>query len=411
MSRTSSSERPPGRTSTPARSRDLTQRAGGASVRRTPQPSPKTPRDSSKAGDAALAQRAEALRAFNRFYTRRIGLIGERVLDSPFSLAETRLLWELAHAPASADNGRAGNTASALTGTLGLDAGYLSRLIAGLRKRGLVLATADPADGRRQLLRLSAAGRRALAPLERRSQAQMAALLAPLPEAQQRELIAAADRVGMLLAEGDAGSAAGASAATAAAPSAASVAHAPSARSWAKTTARAGSAPRLRPPVPGDLGWVVSRHGALYGQEFGWDWRFEAMVARIAADFIDRFEPRREACWIAERDTPSGPERLGCVFLVQARDDHTGEVEPGVAQLRMLLVEPAARGLGLGKRLVDECERFARARGYHRIRLWTNSILLAARGIYQAAGYRLVAKEKHTSFGRRLVGETWELDL
>ena len=389
MSRTSSPARPPARASTPP-----------------------------KSGEAALAQRAEALRAFNRFYTRRIGLIGERVLDSPFSLAETRLLWELAHAPAAAGNGRPGITASALTGTLGLDAGYLSRLIAGLRQRGLVLAAADPADGRRQLLRLSAAGRRALAPLERRSQAQMAALLAPLPEAQQRELVAAADRVGALLAEGDAGvpsSAATAAAAVAVAPAAAasgaSIAQAPRAASSATTAARAASTPRLRPPVPGDLGWVVSRHGALYGQEFGWDWRFEAMVARIAADFIDRFEPRREACWIAEHDTPVGIERLGCVFLVQARDEATGAVEPGVAQLRMLLVEPAARGLGLGKRLVDECERFARARGYRRIRLWTNSILLAARGIYRAAGYRLITTEKHTHFGRKLVGEIWELDL
>lgn len=171
------------------------------------------------------------------------------------------------------------------------------------------------------------------------------------------------------------------------------------------------SAPRLRPPVPGDLGWVIERHAALYAQEYGWDWRFEAMVARIAADFIERFEPRREACWIAERDTAAGPQRLGCVFLVRARDEATGAVEPGVAQLRMLLVEPAARGLGLGKRLVAECERFARARGYRRIRLWTNSVLLAARGIYEAAGYRLIATEKHTRFGKRLVGETWELVL
>lgn len=354
------------------------------------------------ATDAALASRVQLLRAFNRFYTRRIGVIGERVLDSPFSLAETRVLWELAHATAPADasapapaaagdgararhrtdrNGP-GVTASELTRTLGLDAGYMSRLIAGLRRRGLVRATADPADGRRQLLRLSAAGRRALAPLERRSQRQMAALLAPLSEAQQGELLGATKRIGALLAEGTA------------------------------ATGHAAATPvRLRPPVPGDLGWVVSRHAALYAQEFGWDWRFEAMVARIAADFIDRFEPRREACWIAEREAPSGPERLGCVFLVQARSESTGAVEAGVAQLRMLLVEPEARGLGLGRRLVEECERFARERGYRRIRLWTNSILVAARGIYRGAGYRLVAKENHTSFGRRLVGETWELDL
>jgi DNA-binding MarR family transcriptional regulator/GNAT superfamily N-acetyltransferase len=333
--------------------------------------------------DTGLDQRAQSLRAFNRFYTRRIGVLGEKVLDSPFSLAETRVLWELAHAPQKAEGPDGpegpGTTASSLARTLGLDAGYLSRLLASLRRRGLVLAAADRTDRRRQHLRLSAAGKRAFAPLERRSQQQMSALLAPLSEAQQRELMAATQRVGALLGDGD--------------------------------KASAPSAVRLRPPVPGDMGWVISRHAALYAREYGWDWRFEALVARIAADFIDRFDATREACWIAERDGAGGPERLGCVFLVQARSETTGEVEPGIAQLRMLLLEPAARGQGLGKRLVDECERFARERGYHRIRLWTNQVLAAARGIYQAAGYKLVASEKHTSFGKRLVGEIWELDL
>lgn len=163
----------------------------------------------------------------------------------------------------------------------------------------------------------------------------------------------------------------------------------------------------LRAPRPGDIGWVVSRHGALYAAEYGWDWRFEALVARIAADVVDRFDAAREACWIAERDG----ERLGCVFLVQARDEATGEPEPGTAQLRMLIVEPAARGLGLGKRLVEACHDFAREAGYRRMRLWTNSVLLAARGIYTKAGYRLVATEPHHSFGQALVGETWEMDL
>lgn len=163
----------------------------------------------------------------------------------------------------------------------------------------------------------------------------------------------------------------------------------------------------LRPPRPGDMGWVVSRHGALYAQEFGWDWRFEALVARIAADFVDRFDPAREACWIAQRDgTP-----LGCVFVVQARSDATGEPEPGVAQLRLLLVEPAARGLGLGKRLAAQCTHFARAAGYRRMRLWTQSSLLAARAIYAAQGWRLVATDPHTHFGHAHVGEHWELDL
>jgi GNAT superfamily N-acetyltransferase len=163
----------------------------------------------------------------------------------------------------------------------------------------------------------------------------------------------------------------------------------------------------LRAPRPGDIGWVVSRHGALYAKEYGWDWRFEALVARIAADFVDRFDGAREACWIAER----GGERLGCVFLVQARDEATGTPDAGVARLRMLLVEPAARGLKLGQRLVDECHAFARAAGYRRIRLWTNSLLTAARTIYVKRDYRLLASEAHDSFGHRLVGEIWELEL
>ena len=169
-----------------------------------------------------------------------------------------------------------------------------------------------------------------------------------------------------------------------------------------------GAAPwLLRSPQPGDIGWVIERHGRLYADEYGWDTRFEALVARIGADFIERFDPGREACWIAERDGVN----VGSVFLVQARDDATGAVVDGSAQLRLLLVEPAARGLGIGARLVDECERFARAKGYRRIVLWTNSVLLAARAIYAKAGYRLVASEAHESFGHSLVGETWELAL
>ena len=163
----------------------------------------------------------------------------------------------------------------------------------------------------------------------------------------------------------------------------------------------------LRPPQPGDMGWLVSRHAAVYAAEYGWDWRFEALVARIAADFIDRFDPTREAAWIAERDG----QRLGCVCLVQARDEHTGEPDPGVAQLRLLLVEPAARGSGLGRRLSVECEHFARQAGYLRLRLWTNSLLVAARHIYAQSGYTLLASEAHHSFGHDLVGEVWEKAL
>ncbi len=167
----------------------------------------------------------------------------------------------------------------------------------------------------------------------------------------------------------------------------------------------------LRAPVPGDIGWVVARHGALYAQEYGWDWQFEGLVATIAGQFVERFDAAREACWIARRSAQGGPERLGCVFLVQARDEASGEPEPGTAQLRLLLVEPAARGLGLGRRLVAECTRFARAAGYAHIRLWTQSNLAAARAIYAREGYRLVDTEPHHSFGHDLLGEIWELAL
>jgi DNA-binding MarR family transcriptional regulator/GNAT superfamily N-acetyltransferase len=321
---------------------------------RTPEP----------ASQPAAADRIAALRAFNRFYTRRIGVLHEGLLDSRFSLTESRLLWELAH--------REDTTATELAAALDIDPGYLSRLLRGFRQRGLVKASRSARDGRQTRLSISAAGRRAFAPLDQRSQAQVAALLDTLPDAQQQELLAAMARIESLL----------------------------GARSRAPAFL-------LRPHRPGDIGWVVSRHGALYAQEYGWDQRFEALVAQIAARFVEQFDAAREACWIAERDGA----HIGSVFLVQARDEATQAIEPGTAQLRMLLVEPSARGLGLGKALVDECERFARQAGYRRIRLWTNSVLLAARGIYQRAGYRLRASEVHHSFGHDLVGETWELEL
>lgn len=311
------------------------------------------------------ADRAAALRAFGRFYTRRLGMLDEHLHATRFPLPSARVLWELAHGGP--------RTAGALARELGVNAGYLSRLVQSLHGQGLLRVERPAADGRQRLLSLTAAGRRAFAPLDRRAQAQAAALLAPLTDEQQRELVYAAARMQALLAPDEA----------------------------------PGTGVALRPHRAGDIGWVVSRHGALYAQEYGWDLRFEALVARIAADFVDRFDAAREACWIAERDGA----RLGCVFLVQAREEASGLPEPGVAQLRLLLVEPAARGLGLGKQLVDACTGFARAAGYARIRLWTNSVLLAARGIYQAAGYQLLASEPHESFGQALVGETWELAL
>jgi DNA-binding MarR family transcriptional regulator/N-acetylglutamate synthase-like GNAT family acetyltransferase len=309
-------------------------------------------------------ERITALRAFNRFYTRRIGVLHEGLLDSRFSLTESRLLWELAHCDHT--------TASALAQALDLDPGYLSRLLRGLKERGLLKASRSSTDARQTQLSISAAGQRAFVPLDRRSQAEVAALLQTLTDAQQQELLAAMARIETLL--------------------------------GAHTKAGAFV---LRAQRPGDIGWVVSRHGALYAQEYGWDMRFEALVAQIAAGFVERFDAAHEACWIAERDG----SRIGSVFLVRSRDEATQAIEPGTAQLRMLLVEPSARGLGLGVALVNQCERFARQVGYQRIRLWTNSLLLAARGIYQRAGYKLLASEPHHSFGHDLVGETWELAL
>jgi len=307
---------------------------------------------------ATLADpRVDAVRRFNRLYTRRIGALRAGLLDSPFSLAEARLLYELAHRdrPAAAELAR----------DLGLDAGYLSRLLRGLERRRLISRERSKSDARQSLLSLTAAGRRTFATLDTRSSAEVRAMLAKLSDVGQRRLVEAMRDVERLL----------------------------------------GAAPEpklpylLRPHRPGDMGWVVHRHAALYAQEYGWDERFEALVAKIVAKFIDNFDPQRERCWIAERDG----EIVGSVFLVTK--------SPTVAQLRMLYVEPGARGLGIGKRLVDECERFAREKGYRKIVLWTNSILHAARHIYEAAGYRLVAEEPHHSFGHRLVGQTWELKL
>jgi DNA-binding MarR family transcriptional regulator/GNAT superfamily N-acetyltransferase len=316
---------------------------------------------------AQVPTRADALRRFNRFYTRRIGVLHEALLDSGFTLTESRLLWELAHVEAT--------TATRLSGALDLDPGYLSRLLRSFKERGLVRTARASDDGRAVRLSLTGAGRRAFAPLDARSQVQAEALLSTLPDGQQRELVEAMSTIERLLDD---------------APE------------------RPARSPYLlRGHRPGDMGWVVARHGALYAAEYRWDTTFEALVARIVADFVDRLDPAREACWIAERDGAN----VGCVFLVQARDDVTGAPVDGAAQLRLLLVEPAARGLGLGGRLVQECTDFARRAGYRRIRLWTNSILGAARHLYERAGYALVESAPHRSFGHDLVGETWELPL
>lgn len=307
--------------------------------------------------ETSLEQRAEAVRRFNRFYTQRIGVLQERLLHGPFSLAEVRVLYELAH--------REGPAASDLARDLGLDAAYLSRMLRGFQHRGLVKKRRSALDGRSSLLSLTPAGTKALSPLEERARQEIATLLRNLSVEQQGRLLDSMKAIEGLLGAG----------------------------------AARGPLHLLRPHRPGDIGWVVERHGALYASEYGWDERFEALVARIAGEFLERHEPQRERCWIAER----AGERIGSVFLVQGARR--------VAKLRLLLVEPSARGLGVGGRLVEECIRFARLTGYRKLTLWTQSVLTAARRIYQRAGFRVVREQKHRSFGHDLVGETWELKL
>lgn len=302
--------------------------------------------------------RVHALRRFNRFYTRRIGVLHyQGTLKSPFSLTEVRVLYELAH--------QNGSTASELCGELGLDPGYLSRILAGFARQGLIARSKSDADGRQTHLSLTRRGKAVFAPLERRQHRAVAAMLGPLPAADQDRLVAAVDTVEELLG------------------------------------GRAATKPActLRAHRPGDMGWVIGAHGALYAREYGWDESFEALVAKIAAEFIEKFDPKRERCWIAER----GGETVGSVFLVRKSET--------AAKLRLLIVDPKARGLGLGKRLVEECIRFARKTGYRKITLWTNDVLHAARGIYQQAGFKLVRRNRHRHFGKNLVGEIWNLTL
>jgi len=299
----------------------------------------------------------DAIRHFNRFYTRKIGVLQQGLLDSEFSLTEVRVLYELASRP--------GLTASILIGELGLDAGYFSRMLARFAKLRLVTRKRSKTDGRQVFLALTPRGKSIFAGLNARSAASVRDLIGHLPAAEQQRLSDLMHTVRHLL-------------------------------------TRPGE-PRpavvLRGPRPGDLGWVVQRHGALYAQEYGWDASFEALVARIVADYADHLEPRKERCWIAEMD--GAP--VGCIFLVRS--------SASVAKLRLLLVEPSARGAGVGRQLVAECLRFARAAGYAKVTLWTNSVLTAARHIYEKAGFRLVKSERHRSFGRALVGQYWELPL
>lgn len=297
--------------------------------------------------------RAERIRRFNRFYTEKIGVLQEGLLRSPFSLAEARVLYEIAHAeqPVAAGIGK----------RLSLDAGYLSRIVKRLLRAGVLNRARSRSDGRERILSFTPKGREQFAMLDRRSHEEAVATLRRLTLKRQAELVRALE----------------------------------SAQSLLGAPALAATPYVLRPHRPGDMGWVVQRHGEIYFQEYGWDERFEALVAEIVAGFIANFDARGERCWIAERDG----ERAGSIFLVRKSST--------VAKLRLLLVEPDARGAGLGRQLVEECLRFAKQAGYRQVVLWTNSILTAARHIYEKTGFELVEEQKHRQFGPELTGQTW----
>lgn len=301
----------------------------------------------------ATGARAERIRRFNRFYTEKIGVLEEGLFHSPFSLAEARVIYGIATTERAA--------AAGIGKRLNLDAGYLSRIVKRLLKGEIVKRALSKEDGRERILSLTAKGRRQFAMLDRRSHEEAAAMLRRLTPGRQLELVRALE----------------------------------SAQSILGGELRGPAALALRPHRPGDMGWVVQRHGELYFEEYGWDERFEGLVAEIVAGFIAKFDPKRERCWIAEREG----ERVGSIFLVRK--------SATVAKLRLLLVAPEARGLGLGKRLVEECLAFAKHVGYRQVVLWTNSVLDAARRIYEKAGFELIEESKHRQFGPELVGQTW----
>lgn len=304
------------------------------------------------------AAQVQAFRSFNRFYTKQIGVLQQSWLGSPYSLAESRVLYELAH--------REQPTATDVGKELGLDSGYLSRMLRSLWQRGLVRRTRSQADGRSSHLSLTPKGRTTITRLDQQTQEDVAARLHKLSAPDQRRLVAAMHTIEEIL----------------------------GARREAPTSYV------LRPPHAGDLGWIVYRQGVLYAEEWGYNEQFEALAAEIVAEYVQHLRPAKERCWIAEKDS----EIFGSVFLVRKSES--------IAKLRLLYVEPSARGMGIGGRLIDECIRFARQAGYKQITLWTQSELLAARHLYKKAGFTITAKKPHDSFGRKgLVAETWELDL
>ena len=308
--------------------------------------------------ERSLEERVAAVRKFNRDFVKRIGLLQEGLLDSPYSLTEARILFEI--------GGKADSTASDLSAVLGLDAGHLSRILSRLEKGGLLKKVRSEDDGRQRFLHLTKKGRAALDGINDRANSEVERMLGALSEEEQKLLLQAMGKI-------------------------------------ENTLLKSGESQRtyiLRQHEPGDMGWIVHRHGLLYAREYGWNEEFEALVAKICADFISNHNPKRERCWIAEMDG----EIIGSVFLGQGDDRE-------VAKLRVLLVEPKARGTGLGTRLVEECVKFARRSGYRKVTLWTYSVLAAARRIYEKNGFRLVAEEKRRDFGHKLTGQTWELNL
>ena len=304
----------------------------------------------------ALRRHIEAVRRFNRFYTAQIGVLRESY-SSPYSLTEVRVLYELANRKTASakDVGR----------ELGLDAGYLSRILGKFQRKRLISRAGSESDGRQQLVSLTTKGRALFSELNSKTNTEIGSLLRTTPVTERERLVQAMSTVESVL----------------------------------QPFSEKQESFVLRPHRPGDMGWVVYRHGVLYSQEYGWDERFEALVAEIVGKFIPNFDPKRERCWIAERHG----EIVGSVFLVKKTKT--------VAKLRLLYVEPKTRGLGIGVRLVDECIRFARQAGYKKITLWTQSNLYAARGIYRKAGFRRVASKPQRLFGFNLISETWELAL
>lgn len=304
--------------------------------------------------DQFLDERAGIVRSFNRFYTRQIGVLHEHLLESRFSLTEVRILYELAHRPLL--------TSSDLCRELGLNAGYVSRVLKGFERQELILRTPSPSDRRAAQLQLTDLGQATFAPLDEASQSEVVAMLKRLSEPEQQQLIDAMNQIKSLLSEAD-------------------------------------SSYVLRDPQPGDMGWVIHRQAVLYAQEYGWSSEYEALIAEIAAKFLRDFDPRSERCWIAERNG----RVVGSVFVVKENET--------TAKLRLLYVDPSARGLGIGGRLVDECFKFARHVGYEKMVLWTNSVLTGARRIYERAGFELMEEAPHHSFGKDLIGQVWSRDL